>query len=71
MERLREKSGLTRLDVADALGLSERQVYRIEAGTTPAKRSHAFVLASLYGMPVEKVERAALRTQTPGREGRK
>lgn len=61
LESLRLRAGLSRPKVAQALGLSERHLYRFERGVTPLKRPYAKTLAELYEVPVEKVEKAAQR----------
>lgn len=61
LETLRLKAGLSRPKVAQALGLSERHVYRFERGVTPLKRPYAKTLAELYEVPLDKVEKAALK----------
>lgn len=59
LETLRLAAGLSRPKVAQALGLSERHVYRFERGVTPLKRPYAKTLAELYEVPLAKVEKAA------------
>jgi len=39
--------------VAEAVGLSERQVFRLERGETKLKRRNALSFAAYYGVPVE------------------
>lgn len=61
LESLRVQAGLSRPKVAQALGLSERHVYRLERGITPLRRPYANVLAELYEVSREEVEAAAER----------
>lgn len=58
LQGLREAHGKTRLEVAHAIGMTERHLSRIEKGDVGARRSHLFALASVYGVPLEEVERA-------------
>lgn len=50
---------MTLTQVAEELGLSERQMRRLEDGTTPGKRLHWLALSVVYGVPVAAVEKAA------------
>jgi transcriptional regulator with XRE-family HTH domain len=59
LEGLRLAAGLSRPKVAEALGLSERHVYRFERGVTPLKRPYAKTLAELYEVDLATVEAAA------------
>jgi transcriptional regulator with XRE-family HTH domain len=49
LRELRKARGLTQVDVARALGLSERTVRRHEDGTTPLLPVHQVLYAGLYG----------------------
>ncbi len=53
LKELRKSAGLTRSQVAAALDISERTVYRHESGVTPLRRLYVLSLADLYGVPVE------------------
>jgi len=59
LERLRHAAGLSRPRVAEALGVSERHVYRFERGVTSLRRPYAKVMAELYEVSVEAVMDAA------------
>ncbi len=49
---------MSRAKVAAKLGLSERQLFRLERGQTAPKRMHLLALADVYGVPVETLERS-------------
>jgi transcriptional regulator with XRE-family HTH domain len=56
LETTRKRLGLPRAAVAARLGISERQVYRLERGVTRPKRLHLLALAEIYGCSVEDLE---------------
>lgn len=74
LRKLRENAGFTMAEAANQLGISERQLYRLEDGTTRGKRLHWLALSVVYGVAVKKVEAAAAETwrrhQRPGRSSR-
>jgi DNA-binding XRE family transcriptional regulator len=49
MKRAREVAGMTRADLASALGLSERQIYRLEDGVSPITKRHELAINSALG----------------------
>ena len=62
LKGIRSNTGMTLAQVAAELELSERQVRRLEDGTTPGKRLHWLALSVVYGVPVAAVEKAARET---------
>ena len=74
LKGLRQNTGMTILEAAVSLGLSERQMYRLEDGTTPTRRLHWLAMSVVYGVPVKAVEQAAqgtLRSARPDKKGGK
>lgn len=57
LRELREHAGLTRAQVASALDISERTVYRHETGVTPLRKLYVSALAQLYGVAADEFYR--------------
>lgn len=51
----RERAGVTRPQAAAALGVTERTIFRLEAGHQPVKRAYLLVLADLYHVAVDQL----------------
>lgn len=51
----RERAGVTRRQAADALGVTERTIFRLEAGQQQVKRAYLLVLADLYHVDVDQI----------------
>lgn len=59
LQELREQRGLSRLEVSRELGITERHLFRLERESYPLRKGYAHALAEVYGVPVEKIEKAA------------
>lgn len=57
---LREQNGMTRADVAAALGVSYQAISNYEAGIRRVSLEHILALAGLYECSAEEVIRAQL-----------
>lgn len=58
LKGLRAQAGLSTTDAAARLGLSVRQLQRLEHGTTPVRRLHILAMSVVYWVPVEVAEAA-------------
>lgn len=63
LKGLRAQAGLTIPQAAAQLGLSERQMYRLEHGKTPLRRLHILAMSVVYRVPADVVEAAGKETQ--------
>jgi transcriptional regulator with XRE-family HTH domain len=66
--RLREAQGLSRTDISERLGVSERTVYRWERGDTHIPDDHKLTLADLFGVSVTWLMRWSEDTNGNGGE---
>ena len=58
LKDVRKARGLTCKQVAEHIRVTERQVFRIEAGF-PLTGPMEFALADVYGLPVERIRELA------------
>jgi transcriptional regulator with XRE-family HTH domain len=56
LQAVREERQLSRATVATQLGMSERQLQRLERGVTTPKRVHLLALSEIYDVPVSQLE---------------
>ncbi len=62
LKQLRQKAGLTRLEVAKALGLTSGQyIYNVEKGKCRLAYKHFRAIAKLYGVNVERLIKDRVR----------
>jgi len=67
---LRQRSGLTGAEAAEAAGLNPSQVYTLEQSVTPPKLDHLDALADVYAVEISDIRRGWLnrRIERFGRE---
>lgn len=60
LRQLREQAGLSRAEVAKALGVTVQSIFRYESGARRLAIDFVFPLAALYGEAAEDIIKAAV-----------